>query len=77
VPKTPRRTLARLHAPDRVRVKLYPIVHDKIETALEFGWSRAHKHTVSPGENYIKDCIHGEVMGALCDLFDFDPEPLS
>jgi hypothetical protein len=46
----------------RVRLKLYPIVDDRIDMAVECGWNRAHEHTPTPGKNEI------------CELFDFDPE---
>lgn len=59
---------------DRVRVRVYPIVADRVETAIDFGWARAHKHTATPGETEIKAQIESEVTAALCDLFDFDPE---
>ena len=72
-----RRLRHKLHAPDRVRIRVYPIVDDRVELAVEYGWNRAHKHTATPGENEIRERIHQEVMAAFCELFDFDPESVS
>ena len=59
---------------DKVRIRAYPLVADRIETAIDFGWTRAHKHTATPGETCIKSEIESEVMAALCAIFDFHPE---
>lgn len=77
MPRTEARSSRKLSTHTAVRVRVYPLVDDRLELAVECGWRRAHKHTATPGECEIRESIHREVMSALCELFDFDPEPLS
>ena len=56
----------------RVRANPYEMASDAIHAAIQYGWNRAHKHTDNPPEDAILSNIHTNVMGALCDVFDFE-----
>jgi hypothetical protein len=49
----------------------YNLIRDSVEIGLAFGWSRAHKYTNKPDVDFIKENMLREIMGALCDKFDF------
>ena len=62
-----------------MKIKLYGIMSDAIDTGIQFGINRFNKHR---SENYVHDedrdallnSIHDEVMNSLCNIFSFDDE---
>lgn len=59
----------------RVLMRVYPVVSDAVELALELGWNRAHKYADDPEPAHIREEQHNAVMLQLCSVLDFDPEP--
>lgn len=43
-----------------------------IETGIEIGWSRAHKHVDTPEPHAVKHAIYDNIMRELYEWFDFD-----
>lgn len=78
-PRLRKVTRRRLHEPDRIKVRLraYPIISERVETALFAGWTLAHAATAHPGENAIRARQHAEVMAALCSVTDISREVMS
>ena len=60
----------------RIRMRAYPIISDAVEIAVGCGWNRAHKHTDEPEDHAIRTAIAEAVMSSLCEILDFDPEPI-
>lgn len=54
-----------------IHVRVYPIVAERIEQAVAYGWRRAHKYKDNPEEDDILTAIEDAVMSELCELFDF------
>ena len=63
--------MKRIEVKDTVRLKVYPLIVQAVETGVNRGWTRAHKHTNKPGEEAIRDTIAEAVIGELCELLDF------
>jgi hypothetical protein len=66
-----RRRKLRNGLPMTMRPKTYPLLVRCVESGVEFGWMRAHKHTEHPTSEQIKAQIIDEVLGAICEAFDF------
>lgn len=72
--KRPQSTVAKASLSRSVNVRVYPILVDRIEAAIDYGWHRAHKHVDNPNPDAIRDAVHQAVINELCELFDFgDP----
>ena len=54
-----------------VRVNVYAVIADAIESGVRYGWGRAHKHTDSPNEETILSSIEDAVMNNLCEVLMF------
>lgn len=50
------------------------LIEDCIETGIERGWRRAHKHIENPNPESIKDTIHDCIMEQFYEYFIFDNE---
>lgn len=50
-----------------IRVNLYKLVEESVETGCKRGWRRAHKHVDNPSEEAILEAIQSEVMGAISE----------
>ena len=57
-----------------MKVKMYPLIERIVEQGIDAGWNRAHKHTDTPNEETIKNCIHDSIMLAFEDLFVFEQQ---
>jgi len=57
-----------------VKINVYRIIDDAVESAIRYGYSRAFKHTDSPTKDQIMNEIHRSVMNNLCDILKFDDE---
>lgn len=56
-----------------MKFRAYHIVAEAVELGIELGHFRAHKHIDKPEPEAVKEAIHIAVMGALCDILDFEP----
>lgn len=54
-----------------VKVNLYRVISDQVENGIEYGWSRAHKHTNKPDEDLIRSAIYDAVMLYIAEYIDF------
>ena len=54
-----------------VRFRAYSIIEQAIDSGLELGWNRAHKHTATPSKEHIIECMEVAVMEFLTDVVDF------
>ena len=57
-----------------VRVNVYRIMDDAVESGVRLGYRRAHKHVDRPAEEQICDEIQRAVMHELCEYLVFDGE---
>lgn len=63
----------RLAARQEIRVNLYRIISDAVESGVAYGYMRAYKHTDTPNEFQFKDELVRGVMGELCEIIEFGP----
>lgn len=57
-----------------MKPKTYKILNDCVSNGIEYGWSRAHKHTDHPTADTIKDCIENAIMLAIDENFSFEDD---
>jgi hypothetical protein len=57
-----------------MKPKTYKILTDCIENGVEYGWSRAHKHTDQPNPNTVKECIEDAIMLEISENFSFEDD---
>ena len=57
-----------------MKVKIYQLIERIVEQGTEAGYNRAHKHTDTPEEATIKQCIEQYIMNGFDDAFLFGPE---
>jgi len=57
-----------------MKVKMYPLIEQIVEQGIGAGWNRAHKHTDTPIEETIKQCIYQYIMQGFDEAFEFDLE---
>ena len=55
-----------------MKVKMYPLIEQIVEQGTEAGFYRAHKHTDTPDEETIKNCIAKYIMNGFDEAFEFD-----
>lgn len=55
-----------------MKVKEYSLVEMCVENGVEYGYSRAFKHSDEPTERSIKDEIIRAVMNEMSEWFEFD-----
>ena len=51
------------------------ILAKAIEQGIEYGWSRAHKHTDEPHPSKICEAIEIEIWNEIDEMFDFETKP--
>lgn len=69
-PKRPRRR----PVTGGLRVNSYAVLYRAIEEGIDYGWTRAHKHTDHPDEAMTKDQILQGILNEVCAYFNFDDE---
>ena len=57
-----------------MRLKIYQMIERIVQTGTEAGYNRAHKHTDTPNEETIKQCIEQYIMHGFDDFFEFSAE---
>jgi hypothetical protein len=55
-----------------MKAKEYKILVDCVERGIEYGMSRAYKHTDSPTMDYIISQLNDNVLTEICEYFQFD-----
>lgn len=55
-----------------MRAKEYALLEMAVRTGIEYGYTRAHKHTDAPSETAVIDSIQMAVMNDINDWFFFD-----
>ena len=51
--------------------KILPLLDRCIEEGIQYGWNRAHKHTDTPDEVWIREQIHQAIINEIWQWFDF------
>jgi hypothetical protein len=54
-----------------MRIKIYQLIEQIVQTGTEAGYDRAHKHTDTPNEATIKQCIEQYIMQGFDEYFEF------
>ena len=57
-----------------MRIKIYKLIEQIVEQGTDAGYHRAHKHTDTPNEETIKNCIEQYIMQSFDETFEFDKE---
>jgi hypothetical protein len=57
-----------------MRIKIYQLIEQIVQTGTEAGYDRAHKHTDTPNESTIKQCIEQYIMQGFDEYFEFNNE---
>lgn len=52
-----------------MRAKEYALLEMAVRTGIEYGYTRAHKHTDTPSETAVIDSIQMAVMNDINDWF--------
>lgn len=52
--------------------KTYPLLVQAIEDGIRMGYGRAHKHSDSPDEYQLLECLVDSTILAVMDRFDID-----
>lgn len=55
-----------------MKPKLLRVLEQCIDTGVNIGWNRSHKHTDTPSEEQIKDSIITAIENELFEWFDFE-----
>lgn len=55
-----------------MRAKEYDLIDRCVADGVQRGWNRAHKHTDTPDEIFIRDQIYQAVMTEISEWFDFN-----
>ena len=57
-----------------MKVKMYKLIQEIVESGIDAGYLRAHKHTDYPIEETIKHCIEQYIMQGFDEHFTFEHE---
>ena len=57
---------------ETLKVNTYVMLEECIETGINGGWNKAHKHLDNPSEQYIKEQVLHYIMLQICEKFKFD-----
>ena len=55
-----------------MRLKTYQLIERIVEEGTQAGYDRAHKHTDTPSEETIKQCIEQYIMNGFDEYFEFE-----
>ena len=59
-----------------MKLKMYPLIERIVESGTHAGYHRAHKHTDTPSEETIKQCIEQYIMQGFDEYFEFNNEDM-
>lgn len=54
-----------------LKLRVYSIVSDAVDSAISAGFYRAHKHVDTPSAAEVHEAVLAAVMSELCDIIDF------
>ena len=54
-----------------MKVKMYKLIQEIVDSGIEAGYNYAHKHTPTPHEDTIKHCIEQYIMQGFDEAFEF------
>lgn len=54
-----------------LKLNLYQIFDDAVETGVSRGYYRSHKYSDKPDSDTLKENIRQEVMSELCEIIRF------
>ena len=57
-----------------MKVRMYKLIQEIVESGIDAGYTRAHKHTDTPIEETIKHCIEQYIMNGFDETFEFEHE---
>lgn len=57
-----------------MKVDQYKVLVMCVENGVQLGWNRAHKHSDTPEDYYIRDCIEEAVMHEIFEYFNFEDD---
>ena len=57
-----------------MKIRYYKIIEQIVEQGTDAGYLRARKHTDTPNEETIKNCIMQYIMNGFDETFEFDQE---
>jgi hypothetical protein len=59
-----------------MKPKVYELLERCIEDGIQGGWQRAHKHTSTPDEVWIKEQMYQAIMFEIHEWFDFEQKEI-
>jgi hypothetical protein len=57
-----------------IKFKIYPLIERIVEEGIEGGYNRAHKHTDTPSETELQQCIAHYIMLGFDEYIEFNEE---
>ena len=57
-----------------MKVKMYQLIEQIVNSGIHAGYARAHKHTDTPIEETLKQCIEQYIMQGFDEYFEFNQE---
>ena len=57
-----------------MKPKTYNILADRIDSGIQLGWARAHKHHDNPTPGQIQNAIAQAIMGEINEYFTFEED---
>ena len=60
-----------------MRAKIRHILEECIINGIEYGYERAHKHTDTPNESHIQECVVNAIWLEIDEHFEFDRDLVS
>tara|TARA_R110000796_G_scaffold94025_1_gene198733 strand:- start:42 stop:221 length:180 start_codon:yes stop_codon:yes gene_type:complete len=57
-----------------MKVKMYPLIEQIVESGIDAGWRRAHKLYETPDSDRTMDTIQQYIMHGFNEAFKFDQE---
>ena len=57
---------------NKLKVNVYAVLQECIETGIEAGYNKAHKHNDNPSASHIKEQIEHYIMLQISEKFKFE-----
>lgn len=55
-----------------MKANMYKLIERCVEEGVQYGYTRAHKHTDHPTQEQLEDQIIQAVMNEICEWFEFN-----